>query len=175
MDGPNFDEDSLKSLLTGIISAATSTIKIMTPYFLPPRTLLSALQSARYRGVEVEILLPGRNNLPFVHWATRHILDDLLRAGIRISFQPPPFCHTKLLLVDGCYVHLGSANLDMRSLRLNFELTLEVLDQHLAIQLTRHFDSIMARSRPVTRRELRGRALPTRLRDAFFWLFSPYL
>ena len=175
VDGPNFEEDSLKTLLTGIISAATSSIKIMTPYFLPPRTLLSALQSARYRGVEVEILLPGRNNLPFVHWATRHILDDLLRAGIRISFQPPPFCHTKLMLVDGCYVHLGSANLDMRSLRLNFELTLEVLDQHLAIQLTRHFDSIMARSRPVTRRELRGRALPTRLRDAFFWLFSPYL
>lgn len=175
VDGPNFAEDYLKTLLIGIISASTSSIKIMTPYFLPPRTLLSALTSARYRGVNVEILLPGRNNLPFVHWATRHILDDLLRAGVRISFQPPPFCHTKLMLVDGCYVHLGSANLDSRSLRLNFELTVEVLDQHLAIQLTRHFDSIMAKSRPVTRQELRGRSLPARLRDAFFWLFSPYL
>jgi len=175
VDGPNFDEDYLKTLLTGIISASTSSIKIMTPYFLPPRTLLSALQSARYRGVAVEILLPGRNNLPFVHWATRHIRDGLLRAGIKVSYQPAPFCHTKLMLVDGCYVHLGSANLDSRSLRLNFELTLEVLDQHLAIQLTRHFDSIMAKSRPVTRQELRGRSLPVRLRDAFFWLFSPYL
>jgi cardiolipin synthase len=175
VDGPNFNEDYLKALLTGIISAATSSIKIMTPYFLPPRTFLSALMSARYRGVDVEILLPGRNNLPFVHWATQHILDDLLRAGIRISYQPAPFCHTKLMLVDGCYVHLGSANLDSRSLRLNFELTLEVLDQHLAIQLTRHFNSIMAKSRPVTRQELHGRALPVRLRDAFFWLFSPYL
>lgn len=175
VDGPNFDEDYLKTLITGIISASTSNIKIMTPYFLPPRTLLSALKSARYRGVVVEILLPGRNNLPFVHWATQHILEDLLRAGIRISYQPAPFCHTKLMLVDGCYVHLGSANLDSRSLRLNFELTLEVLDQHLAIQLTRHFDSIMVKSRPVTRQELRGRSLPVRLRDAFFWLFSPYL
>jgi cardiolipin synthase len=175
VDGPNFDEDHLKTLLTGIISAATTSIRIMTPYFLPPRTFLSALKSARYRGVTVEILLPGRNNLPFVHWATSHILEDLLRAGISIAFQPAPFSHTKLMLVDGCYVHLGSANLDSRSLRLNFELTLEVLDQHLAIQLTRHFDTIMAKSRPVTRQELSGRSLPVRLRDAFFWLFSPYL
>lgn len=175
VDGPNFEEDHLKTLLTGIISAATTSIRIMTPYFLPPRTFLSALKSARYRGVTVEILLPGRNNIPFVHWACSHILDELLRAGISIAFQPAPFNHTKLMLVDGCYVHLGSANLDSRSLRLNFELTLEVLDQHLAIQLTRHFDTIMAKSRPVTRQELNGRSLPVRLRDAFFWLFSPYL
>ncbi|MDY0225851.1 cardiolipin synthetase 2 [Desulfomicrobium apsheronum] len=175
VDGPNFEEDHLKTLLTGIISAATTSIRIMTPYFLPPRTFLSALMSARYRGVTVEILLPGRNNIPFVHWACSHILDELLRAGISIAFQPAPFNHTKLMLVDGCYVHLGSANLDSRSLRLNFELTLEVLDQHLAIQLTRHFDTIMARSRPITRQELAGRSLPVRLRDAFFWLFSPYL
>ncbi len=174
-DGPNFEEDYLETLLTTIISTATSSIRIMTPYFLPPHTFLSALKSARYRGVKVEILLPGRNNIPFVHWASMHILEDLLRSGISIAFQAAPFCHTKLMLVDGCYVLLGSANLDSRSLRLNFELTLEVLDQHLAIQLTRHFDSILAKSRPVTRQELSGRSLPVRLRDAFFWLFSPYL
>jgi cardiolipin synthase len=175
VDGPNFEEDQLKKLLTGIISAATSSIRIMTPYFLPPRTFLSALESARYRGVKVDILLPGRNNIPFVHWATRHILGDLLGIGVNIAFQPAPFCHTKLMLVDGCYVHLGSANLDSRSLRLNFELTMEVLDQHLAILLTRHFDASMAKSRPLTMQELRSRSLPVRLRDAFFWLFSPYL
>jgi cardiolipin synthase len=79
------------------------------------------------------------------------------------------------MLVDGCYVHLGSANMDNRSLRLNFELTLEVLDRHLADRLTRHFDTVMAGSRPVTRHELQGRSLPARLRDAFFWLFTPYL
>lgn len=175
VDGPNLHEDNLKTLITGIVSAATSSVKIMTPYFLPPRTFLSALQSARFRGVEVEIILPGRNNLPFVHWATSHILDDLLRTGITVAYQPAPFCHTKLMLVDGCYVHLGSANIDNRSLRLNFELTLEVLDQHLTDCLTRHFDAVMARSRPVTRQELQGRSLPVRMRDAFFWLFSPYL
>ncbi len=175
IDGPNLHEDNLKTLITGIVSAAESSIKIMTPYFLPPGTFLSALQSARLRGVNVEVILPARNNLPFVHWATNHIQEELLRSGITVAFQPAPFCHTKLLLVDGCYVHLGSANMDNRSLRLNFELTLEVLDRHLADRLTRHFDTVMAASRPVTRHELQGRSLPARLRDAFFWLFSPYL
>jgi cardiolipin synthase len=125
--------------------------------------------------VNVEIILPARNNLFFVHWATRHILEGLLQSGITVAYQPAPFCHTKLMLVDGCYVHLGSANMDNRSLRLNFELTLEVLDQHLAESLTHHFDTLMKSSRPVTRQELAARSLPARLRDAFFWLFSPYL
>lgn len=175
VDGPDFTHEPLKTLLTGVLSAASSSIKIMTPYFLPPRAMISALQSARYRGVDVQIILPGRNNLPFVHWATRHVLDNLLRAGIRVAYQPAPFCHTKLLLMDGCYTHLGSANLDNRSLRLNFELTLEVMNHALHDRLERHFTEIWARSRPVTRQELLGRSLPTRIRDAFFWLFSPYL
>jgi cardiolipin synthase len=175
VDGPNLHEDNLKALITGIVSAATSSIKIMTPYFMPPGTFLSALRSARLRGVNVEIILPARNNLPFVHWATSHILGDLLRCGVTVAYQPPPFCHTKLMLVDGCYVHLGSANMDNRSLRLNFELTLEVLDQHLAERLTRHFDTVMASSRPVRQQELAALSLPARLRNAFFWLFSPYL
>lgn len=174
-DGPDQTDEPLRTLLAGIVSAASTSIRIMTPYFLPPRSLLMALKSAQLRGVQVEILLPGRNNLPFVHWATCHILDDLLRTGLHIAFQPAPFCHTKLMLVDGCYVHLGSANLDCRSLRLNFELTLEVFDQYLAENLTRHFDTVMAKSRPVTRQELHSRSLPVRLRDAFFWLFTPYL
>lgn len=175
VDGPDCSHEPLKTLLTGIISAAGTSIRIMTPYFLPPRAILSALRSARYRGVDIQIILPGRNNLPFVHWATRHILDDLLRAGIAIAYQPAPFCHTKLMLVDGCYVHLGSANLDNRSLRLNFELTLEVMDHLLHAQMERHFSEIWGRSRPITRQELQARSLPSRVRDAFFWLFSPYL
>ena len=147
----------------------------MTPYFLPPKAMLFALKSARYRGVDVRIILPGRNNLPFVHWATQHILEDLIQAGITIAFQPEPFCHTKLLLIDDAYVHLGSANLDNRSLRLNFELTLEVFDRALNRALTRHFETVMAGSRMATVDELRARSLPARMRDAFFWLFSPYL
>lgn len=175
IDGPDIPHEPLHTLLLGIISAASDSIRIMTPYFLPPQAMLSALKSARYRGVDVRIILPERNNLPFVQWATQHILADLILAGITIAFQPEPFCHTKLLLVDDGYVHLGSANLDNRSLRLNFELTLEVFDRLLSRDLVRYFDAVMSRSRHVTAAELRARSLPARIRDAAFWLFSPYL
>lgn len=175
VDGPDCSPEPLHSLLVSIISAASDSIAIMTPYFLPSRAMIQALKSARHRGVYVRIILPDRNNIPFIHWATRHILDDLLQAGIVIAYQPQPFCHTKLMLVDEGYVHLGSANLDNRSLRLNFELTLEVFDQELFQTLHDHFEDTLELSRPVTRQELRNRPLPVRLRDAFFWLFSPYL
>lgn len=174
IDGPD-ENEPLKTLLTGILSAAQTSIRIMTPYFLPPRSMLFALKSAQYRGVQVQIILPERNNLPFVHWATQHILLDLLQAGISIAYQPAPFAHTKLLLVDDCYVHLGSANLDYRSLRLNFEMTLEVFDQNLAECLIRHFKQVWVQSVPVMPQTLTQRSLAIRLRDAFFWLFSPYL
>lgn len=175
LDGPDQGGERLESLLTAVVSAASRSVKIMTPYFLPPRTFLIALESARHRGVDVRIILPARNNIPFVQWAVTHTLNGLLDAGITVAYQPSPFCHTKLLLVDETYVHLGSANLDSRSLRLNFELTLEVLDTVLARRLHHHFDAVMAKSRVISSAELMARSLPSRMRDAFFWLFSPYL
>lgn len=165
----------MNALLTGVISTACHSIQIMTPYFLPPRSFLGALLSARHRGVQVDIILPSANNIPFVHWAGQHILGDLAQAGIQIWFQPPPFCHTKLLLIDGAYAHIGSANLDSRSLRLNFELTLEVFDTALSDILKQHYSATQKMSQPLDRDKLAARAMPTRLRDAFFWLFSPYL
>lgn len=174
-DGPDNEFDPLASVLIAAVSTARRSVRIMTPYFLPSRDFISALQSAVLRGVDVRIILPARNNLPFVHWATRNLLWELLQAGVRVFYQPPPFCHTKLMVADGMYVHVGSANIDPRSLRLNFELTAEVLDMNLGRQMSRHFERIQRASQEVTLEEVDGRPLPTRLRDAFFWLFSPYM
>ncbi len=174
-DGPDNERDPLASVLIAIASTARRSLRIMTPYFLPSRDLISALQTAVLRGVDVRIILPGQNNLPYVHWATRNMLWEVLQRGVRVFYQPPPFCHTKLLVADGCYVHVGSANLDPRSLRLNFELTVEVLDIHMGRQMSRHFDGLQRVSREVTLEEVDGRSLPVRLRDAVFWLFSPYM
>ncbi|WP_174411190.1 cardiolipin synthase [Desulfovibrio psychrotolerans] len=174
-DGPDNPLDPMASVIIAVISTARRSVRIMTPYFLPSRDLMSALQSAVLRGVDVRIVLPGKNNLPFVHWATRNMLWELLQRGVRVFYQPPPFCHTKLLIVDGSYLHVGSANMDPRSLRLNFELTVEVLDVNMGRQMSRHFDRIQRASREVTLEEVDSRSLPVRLRDAFFWLFSPYM
>ena len=172
--GPNQDLNKLSVILNGAVSLASKSIHIMTPYFLPPREMLGALQSAALRGVNVNVVLPARNNLPFVHWATRNMLWELLLYGVRVYYQPPPFAHTKLFVLDDFYTVLGSANLDPRSLRLNFEVVLEAYEEELGRQMSEHIQSTIAVSREVTLREVDSRPLPERFRDSLCWLFSPY-
>ena len=174
-DGPDEDLDQLTQLLSSAIAAARRRIDIMTPYFLPPRELVAALQAAALRGIEVRLVLPAENNLPFVHWANRNMLWELLFHNIGVVYQAPPFAHSKLLLIDEAYVQIGSTNWDCRSLRLNFELQVELFDADLTRRLRTHFDAAWNQGRGVTLEEVDERPLPVRLRDAVCWLFSPYL
>ncbi len=174
-DGPNEDLGKLVMIITGAVALARKRVAIMTPYFLPPSPLISALQAAALRGVDVGIILPRKSNQPLVHWATRNMLWELLQFGVRIYYQPPPFAHSKLLLIDDDYAHIGSANLDARSLRLNFELVVEVFDQRFVAILGAHFDRTRGASTEETMAGIEGRSLPVRIRDAAAWLFSPYL
>ncbi len=147
----------------------------MTPYFLPPVEISLALQSAALRGVDIRLVLPVKNNLPVVHWASRNMLWEVLQRGVRVFYQPPPFVHTKLFVVDDHYAQIGSANLDPRSLRLNFEIAVEVYDQQLARNLSAHIEETCRRSREILIDDVDGRRLWIRTRDALAWLFSPYL
>lgn len=174
-DGPNEDLDRLALVLLAAVSAAQRRVVIMTPYFLPSRELLGVLQAAALRGVPVSVLLPGKNNLPYVHWATRNMLWELLQHGVEVRYQPPPFVHSKVLLIDDGYAQVGSANLDPRSLRLNFELNVEVFDADFNAALAADFAAAWQVSRPVTLDEISRRGLGERTRDALCWLFSPYL
>lgn len=174
-DGPNEDLDHLGQVMQAAIASAHQRVRMMTPYFLPPREIEAALQGAALRGVAVDIVLPERGNLGFVHHATRHILKPLIERGMRIWYQPAPFCHSKLFLVDGSYALIGTANCDPRSLRLNFELGVELYNGEVLRAFARHFDDVITRSRQLTAEELDRRRLPRRLRDAACWLFSPYL
>lgn len=175
VDGPNEDLDKLAVILAGAVSAARRRVFIMTPYFLPSREMIGVLQTAALRNVEVHVLLPEKNNLPFVHWATRNMLWELLQWGIRVFYQPPPFVHSKLFLVDDVYAQVGSANMDPRSLRLNFELALEVFDKEAVDGLARFAEACRARSTEVSLESMDGRRLPVKVRDSLAWLFSPYL
>ena len=172
--GPNQDLNKLSMILVGAVSQAQETIMIMNPYFLPPRELIGAMQSAALRGVKVNVVLPGKNNLPFVHWASRNMLWELLQYGVRVFYQPPPFNHSKLFLVDDAYGQIGSANLDPRSLRLNFEMVLEFYDRELIAALNRHVQDAIQISREESMQQVDSRPLPVRIRDSLCWLFSPY-
>jgi cardiolipin synthase len=173
--GPNEDFEKLRWIILGAIGCASRRLRIMTPYFIPDPTLLAVLSAAALRGVEVDIVLPAKNNLPYVAWASRAYFSELLEHGCRIYYQPPPFVHSKLLLVDDQYALVGSANLDPRSLRLNFEFNLEIFDKVLVAALTEHVDSVCEGAREVTQEELDSLPVVSRLRDNFAKLFSPYL
>ena len=174
-DGPDREYRKLQWIIIGALSCARDRVEVMTPYLIPDRQLVAALVTAALRGVDVTIILPRLNNLPYVHWANRAFLPELLQFGIRVFYHPPPFVHTKLFLVDGIWGLIGSANLDPRSLRLNFELNLEVYDPGFGSRLANHFHEALARSQRVPAAELAKRSLPEKLRDGVAKLFSPYL
>ncbi len=174
-DGPDGDLDNIPHLILGALSVATRRIRVVTPYFLPDDGLLRALQVAAMRGVEVDIVVPERSNVPLMDWATVPQLPWLLEAGCRVHRSAAPFDHSKLFVVDGAWSLIGSTNWDARSLRLNFEYNLECYDRALAARLDAIIDGKIATSRPENRERIEGRPLPARLRDGLTRLLSPYL
>jgi cardiolipin synthase A/B len=174
-DGPDIDYEKLETMMLGALSVATDTVRIMTPYFLPDPALLTALNVAALRGVEVEVVIPSKGNLALVQWASTAQLDQLLEKGVRIFASPPPFDHSKLMVVDGCWTLLGSANWDSRSLQLNFELNVECYDPFLGEAMDALFEERRRASRPVTLEAVQGRPFPVKIRDGVARLFSPYL
>jgi cardiolipin synthase len=174
-DGPDEDFEAVRWLLLGALATARERVRIVTPYFLPDATLVSALDVAVMRGVQVDVVLPERGNLPVVQWAQTAQLWQVIERGCRVWVTPPPFDHTKLMVVDGVWSLLGSANWDPRSLRLNFELEVECFHADLAARLEALATERIARARRVTLAQVDARSLPVKLRDGAARLFSPYL
>lgn len=174
-DGPNEDLNHLTTLIASAIQSARTSINIMTPYFLPSRPLILAFMSAAYKGVSIRIFLPQKTDNPIVRWAMHHLVWQLQHPNIEIIELGGAFKHTKLLTVDGVYAMIGSHNLDPRSLRLNFELGIEVYDQKLANSLDRHMEKQFTTNPSISIRHHLKPSLLKRVRNALCWLFTPYL
>ena len=177
--GPMLDDEHFERLritLLAAIASARLSVMVVTPYFLPDAAIVTALNVAALRGVEVDILLPAKSNLPIVQWASTAQLWQVLERGCRVWLTPPPFDHTKLTVVDRAWVLFGSSNWDPRSLRLNFEFDVECYDCELAEKLQQWLRAERLReARPVKLADVDGRRLPMRLRDGLARLLSPYL
>ena len=171
--GPDADVEKIEFAVLQAISCARHSIAVVTPYLLPDDRLISALSLAAMRGVAVDIVIPSKSDHRLVDWAVRANSGPLLENGVRIWQSPPPFHHAKVMVVDGEWCLIGSANWDMRSFRLNFELCVEVYDRTLAAELGTF--TATSRGRPLTRADLDRRPLPLRLRDAAARLMLPYL
>ncbi len=173
--GPDEHFEKMVDTIVAALASANESVRIVTPYFLPNASLIQALNVAAMRGVSVEIYLPSANNIPLVQWASTAQLWQMLEKGCRIFFTPPPFGHTKLMIVDGCWSLIGSTNWDPRSLRLNFEFNVECYDQRLADQLTQIVDLKAHTASEVTLDMVNARSVPIRLRDGLARLLSPFL
>ena len=171
--GPDEDLEKVEFAVLQAVGSARTSIAVMTPYFLPDERLITALTLAAMRGVAVSLVVPAASNHVLVDWATQANIGPLLSGGARIWRSPPPFHHTKLMVVDDGWCLIGSCNWDIRSFRLNFELCVEVYDHALAATLT----AIQQRARgsELTQAELDDRSLSVRIRDAAARLMLPYL
>ncbi len=173
--GPDQDLDKLLLVILGALSSARRCVQIMTPYFIPPLELVAALETAALRGVQVSLVLPERSNLRYVDWATLHWLPALVARGVQVHLRKPPFSHAKLFVVDGAYAHIGSVNVDTRSLRLNFEITVEVYDTAFCRELEAFIRSYEADTPALTSDTVPDTGPLRRVRNALCWLVSPYL
>ena len=174
-DGPDEDFEELRMTLLGALAVAQRRVQLVTPYFVPDATLISALNIAALRGVRIDIVLPERGNLRLVQWASAANLWQVLERGCKVWLTPPPFDHTKLMVVDDVWTLIGSGNWDARSLRLNFEFNLECYDQALAADASELVSRRIAAARELQLDEVLTRPLPVRVRDGLARLLSPYL
>ncbi len=139
-------------------------IRLTTAYFLPPRRLRQALCRAARSGTQVQLILPGRSDVAISQWAARGLYSGLLRAGVEIYEYQPTVLHAKRYLIDD-RVYVGSANLDLRSLNINYELLIRFSDPTLAREGHRQFDEDLALCRRIQPREWRSRGLWQKIRE----------
>lgn len=174
-DGPDDDFEKLSLTMLGALAAATESVYIVTPYFLPDAAIVAALNVAAMRGVDVRIVMPVKNNIKLVQWAATAMYWQILERGCRVYLSAEPFDHTKLFTIDGIWTLIGSTNWDPRSLRLNFEFNVECYDPELTQGLNRLILDKIERGREVTMDEVNARPFPVKLRDGLARLLQPYL
>lgn len=173
--GPDEHLGQFHWLVQAALDAARRRVIIVTPYFVPTPAVIASIVTASLRGVEVSIVLPSKVDISVLRWVADAYLWQVMEHGVRVYRRKPPFVHTKLMIVDDEATLLGSANMDPRSFRLNFEFNVEVYDAELSSKLGVWMDDVIATADEVTLGEIDARPKHVRLRDGFFKLMSPFL
>ncbi|GLK73978.1 PLDc N-terminal domain-containing protein [Ancylobacter dichloromethanicus] len=173
--GPDRNLACAHSVIMGALTMAQNRVRLCSPYFLPDQQLIGAFAVAGRRGVEVDVVIPSANNLKLVDYAMTAQLDQVLAGECQVWRAAGMFDHSKLMTVDGCWAYVGSSNLDPRSLRLNFELDLELYDPAIAGAIEARIGAMVAAGSRETLATLAARPFLKKLRNRAIWLASPYL
>lgn len=173
--GPDQDVSTLAHIVFAAVASARKVIRIATPYFVPDPGLVMALTHACSRDVRVELVLPTRSDSRLALWAARSFYEELLHAGVDIYEYEQGVLHSKIVAVDDRWCMLGSANMDVRSFRLNFEITALIYDQQVTRQLSGAIQRFCGQARLITLRDLRNRRLHQQLAEGTARLLAPLL
>lgn len=173
--GPDDPLQTIHKMFFYALITARESIDIITPYFVPDSAIFTALQTAAMQGVHIRIILPANADIVLTHYAGRSFWEDLLEVGIEIYQFQEQMLHAKLLLLDQSHSIVGSANMDVRSFRLNFEASSVVEGQAVNQALRKIFEKTLDRSIEVQLHEFRQRSRKERLFEGGARLFSPLL
>jgi cardiolipin synthase len=173
--GPDSDWASIMQAYFSAIAQAKDHIYIITPYFTPSDSILTAIKVAALSGVDVRIILPSKSDSKITYWSTLSYLSELHDAGVKTYLYQKGFNHSKVISIDGCFAAIGSANMDTRSFEHNFEITALFYDDHIAMQLEAQFKKDMKNSRFIRRYRWEKRSYWRKLKEGLARLLSPLL
>ncbi|MEZ9230642.1 cardiolipin synthase [Vibrio amylolyticus] len=173
--GPGMPENLILQVLALAMHQANDSVKITTPYFVPSTDLLETIKLTAQRGVKVDIIIPHKNDSLMVKWASRAFYGDLLNAGVNIYEFHGGLLHTKSVVIDDHFSLVGTVNMDMRSLWLNFELTLAVQDQSFTKEMLWLQQQYIDQSYKVDRDVWKARPIQHKFLERAFFLFNPLL
>ncbi len=173
--GPDSDWESIGQAYFAAIASATESVYISTPYLMPTADIVTALKTSALGGIDVRIIVPGLSDAITPKWGTNSYIEELLEAGVKIYFYRAGFIHSKVIVVDGLFSSVGTANLDFRSLETNFEVNAMIYDEETAGILTDQFIDDQNNSEVVELEEWIRRPRINKIKESFSRILSPML
>ena len=173
--GPDSDWESISQAYFTAIASATNFVFISTPYLMPTPDIVTALKTSALGGIDVRIIVPGLSDAITPKWGTNSFVEELLEAGVKVYFYRAGFIHSKVIVVDGIFSSVGTANLDFRSLETNFEVNAMIYDEEIAGILASQFLEDQDKSELIILEEWIKRPRINKIKESFSRLLSPML
>ncbi len=173
--GPDSDWEQIKYGYIKLLMEAEEYVYIQTPYFIPDESLADAVKIASLSGIDVRIMIPNKPDHPFVYWATYSYIGNMLEAGAKVYIYQNGFLHAKTIMVDGKIASVGTANIDVRSFRLNFEVNAFIYSEEVTQRLLADFEEDMEKSELLTLEAYQQRSHWIKFKESIARLISPIL
>jgi cardiolipin synthase len=173
--GPDTEHEEIKLTYLKMINLAKKEILIQTPYYIPDESIHNALKLALLSGVSVHLQIPNKPDHPLVYWATYSFAAELLAYGAVVETYEKGFMHAKTMIIDGGVVSIGSANIDVRSFRLDFEVNTIVYDAKVAEEARQAFFADSEDSAELTLEKYQNRPVVIKIKEGLARLVSPLL